>query len=167
MSNHTREAEINQRFDSIESKLAALEKLIKSNPVSEAPASLQTAITCDTPINTIVVYSNERLFFKGIHGGDAKVSHDILSDDYFRVNIETLSIDITADLKFRLFLNAPADCKWGAIDYDGAGYVFTGKPSFDDEGWVGAGGFCTGGFCTAVGMFPQYAHISDKTLVER
>lgn len=162
MSNHTREAEINQRFDSIESKLAALEKLIKSNPVSEAPASLQTAITCDTPINTIVVYSNERLFFKGIHGGDAKVSSDILSDDYLRLDPASLSIDITADLKFRLFLNAPADCKWGAIDSDGSGYVFTDKPSYDGEVW-----FNEGIFCTEVGMFPQYAHMGNRTLVER
>ena len=162
MSNHTREAEINHRFDIIESKLAALEKLIKSNPVSEASASLNIAVTHNTPINTIVTYDNEMLFFKGTHDGAAKVSHDILSDDYFIVDIGALSIDITADLKFRLFLNSPAGYDWGMVLPDGTGVTCGFEPELGRDSWVGARGVSK-----KVGYFSQYKDIWKQTKVHR
>lgn len=79
----------------------------------------------------------------------------------FRVNTCGLFIDTLADLQFRLFLNAPKEYRWGAIDKDGEGYVYRNKPALNEEWWSKIED------ALSVGLFPQYTDEWDKILVER
>ena len=121
----------------------------------------------NTPVNTVVKDSaGHRFFFKKIDvGNKIYFSTNPLSE----INVDrndwdiicNFVIDTVADLRFRMFLNAPEDYRWGAVDKDGEGYVYKNKPVLGEEWWSKLED------ALSVGLFPQYADEWQNILIER
>lgn len=141
----------------LERRIEALEKAIFGKEKTELRVRVPDE---KTPMNTVVRFVNDGpLFF---WRGENRVSASPFGVGLPPVDPNSYRIDTIADLRFRMFLNAPKNMKWGAIDKDGVGTVFEERPSKGIKQWEIAGSDYL-----QVGHFPQYADEWDKILIER
>ena len=157
--------ELKIRIDTLEAEIKAIRECIDVKTAVDAllemgrPALRVRVPDENTPEKTIIrfVPDGPLFFWRGDGRFSASAFGDGVSTD------RPCFIDTNADLRFRMFLNAPDEYKWGAIDKDGTGYVFDALPAVEE--WDAA--WASEGFCQEVGLFPQYADEWDKILIER
>ena len=149
-------------------RLDALELAIMGKDNKDSSKLRIRKVDENTPTNTIIIVNNKRWFFYKLHNGIVYYKENLFPNtnaisgsprfEYF--------VDTEADLRHRLFLNAPSEYVWGAIDKDGIGWVFKFKPRIVmGHHWTCEG---SGNQVAASNLlFNYYKDEWDKTLVHR
>ena len=148
-------------------RLDALELAIMDKNQKDSSKLRIRKVDGTTPMNTVIIVNKKRYFFYKLHNGIVYYKENLFP------NTNAISgsprfeytVDTEADLRHRLFINAPSEYVWGAVDKDGIGWVFKFKPQITTGCWD-CGGTGNQAIVSCI-RFNYYKDEWDKTLVHR
>lgn len=149
-------------------RLDALELAIMNKNSTDSSKLRVRKVDETTPMDTIIIVNKKRYFFYKLHNGIVYYKENLFPNTNVISGSSKFeyTVDTEADLRHRLFINAPDEFVWGAIDKDGIGWVFKFKPRLV----MGHHWTCEGSGNQVVVsnlLFNYYKDEWNKTLVHR